>query len=356
MTATLYRIEHVSVTSQRDVLIYTFTLTGEQLLHLGFVERFGQEANGVNRKLDEAHALEIADAMLDEHTLWLDSIVGGLSDGWTYDADTHEFHVSANATLSIDDGQHRWHALSLLNETERRRLAFTCVATIGLDYERRLKVFRMQNCRKPIDRRLDLAQRHRIGEWDNDVHREAYELILKLNSAADSPLKGLILLTEEVKRPHEGRHRPYGVNANGLHRTLRTVLGKKSPLGALAADSRARFVFNLLRAAADQWKKEWRSEDHSLTTARGVNALLLLVVKSPNFRGALKDEFTPEGIRRALSRAKNFKWAKSGFKNLSEDTIVERLDRSMIERASSRVSRLDDVVVNGADTAESVNG
>lgn len=324
-------ISNVNTLTQREDTIYNFTLSAEKLLELCKVERFGIDPNGVNRKYDEAHALEISEAMLDPKIVWMEPILGDLTGcPWKFDAETRELTGSTDAGyISIDDGQHRFMALGVLNAAERAKLEFTIQVTMGLSYERRLKIFRMQKERKAIDSRLDLAQRHRLGEWKSRVDQEAYELLLKLNADTTSPLKGMVILEEQERRPHEGRHRPAGLNGKGLHSTLRSVMGGKSPLAALSPPERARVILDTIRLSAQMWPKEWKSDSHILTTARGINAILNLYVSSPNFRGALGDDFSQESICRALKYAETFKWAASGFKNVSVREIVSRLDQSI---------------------------
>jgi hypothetical protein len=323
-------ISNVIVHEQHGEKIYTFSLSADHVMSICRVERFGVDPEGVNRLLDEKHAFEIAEAFLDHSLTWLEPILGDLSgNGWVFDEEKKELRRNADDFISIDDGQHRWHALGLCNAMERQHLSFTVTVTKGLSFERRLKVFRMQSKRKPVDSRLDLAQRHRLDDWKHPQDREAYELVLHLNSDTTSPLRGMILLDEQEKRPHEGRHRPSGINAKGLHATLKTVIGGKSPLKALSVEKRREVILCLIRLAASVWSKEWKSDQHILTTARGVNAILQLVVTSPNFRGAIGDNFTQESLRRGLNLAKSFKWNAGLFKNVSVREIVSRLDQSI---------------------------
>jgi hypothetical protein len=327
---TYIEINNVNTLTQRDDTIYNFTLSAESLMEICRVERFGVDPNGVNRRYDENHAMDIATAMLNPTIVWMESILGDLTGGsWIYDPENRVLRGSEKGYISIDDGQHRFMALSVLNATERTKLEFTVQVTLGLSYERRLKIFRMQKERKVIDPRLDLAQRHRLGEWKTEGDREAYELLLKLNADTTSPLRGVIILEEQDKRPYEGRHRPIGINGKGLHSTLRSVMGGKSPLAALSSAERARVILDTIRLSAQIWLKEWKSDSFIITTARGMNALLNLYVSSPNFRGALGDDFSHESIERALRLAETFKWSASGFKNVGVREIVSRLDQSI---------------------------
>lgn len=322
-------IRGVNTLTQGDDVIYNFTCRARELIDLCRVERFGEDANGVNRKYDERHALKIADAMLDRSVLWPEPILGDMAGGWEFDARRRILTAPEGAYVSIDDGQHRFMALQVLNEAERDRLEFTVQVTIGLSYERRLRVFRRQGERKRIDARLDLAQRHRLGDWKQAVDGEAYELLLLLNSSTTSPLRGAILLDEQQKRPYEGRHRPVGINAKGLHSTLRSVLGGKSPLQALSQEQRTRVVCDMIQLAAETWPNAWNSDQHALTTARGINAVLGLLVSSPNFRGTIGDDFRRESLKVAMNHAKTFKWNTGALKNTGVREIINRLDQAI---------------------------
>lgn len=332
------KIPSVSVHQQRDVDIYTFALSAEQLLKLCRIERFGEVSEGVNRKYDEAHAKAISAAMADGKSLWLEPILGDLRPEWklrsgeliSYDEDDY---------ISVDDGQHRLAALRMLNPAERARLWLNVTATMNLPYVRRLEVFRQQTKRKPIDARLDLAQRYKLGDWKTQVEKEAYELVLKLNSEQSSPLRDKILLAEEIKRVYEGQHRPVGVNAKGLVVTLRTLVGGRSPLHVLSPDKRAQVVITMITVAADIWKKEWESERHILTTARGINAILALLVRSVNFAALIGKDFSQESIRNALQFADTFDWGKSKNKNDGVNRIVDRLDQAINRNVLKRHDR-----------------
>lgn len=319
----------VNLLTQKDHTVYTFVLSADELAAHGTVDRFGESSNGVNRKLDENHAFKIASAMVETNALMLDAICGDLQGNWK----VHNgmlIPVDESSKLSIDDGQHRWWAVTdLLNEQERKRWSFTIVATMGLDYETRLRIFRQQSKRKRIDAKLDLAQRHKLDDWKSDAERGAYQLLLQLNSDPDSPLKGMIILDETVKRSYEHQHRPEGINANGLWSSLRSAMGSGSPLFSLSIEKRVEVVRNMIRLASETWPNAWCSNQHILTTARGINGVLMLMVSSPEFRGVIGSDFTVESLRIGLEYAKRFKWHKDAHTNSGVKEITDGLNRTI---------------------------
>lgn len=318
---------------QRDIEVYTFMVSADELLNISRVERFGDSSDGVNRKYSDAHALEIAEAMLQPHTVMLDSICGDLKGDWTFERG--RLVAGEGAYISIDDGQHRRGACEVLNPEERARWSFPVVATKGLDYETRLKIFRQQKMRKHIDSRLDLAMRHRLDDWNTDAERQAYELVLKLNSDPASPLKGMIVLDEPVKRPYENKHREAGINAAGLWGSLKSVMSKGSPLFALSLEKRAEVALNMVFLASEVWEKAWMSDQHVLTTARGINSVLKLIVSGPNFRVKIGDDFRLESLRAALQLASRYNWTAKANRNRSQKEMVMLLDEA-IGRAHQR--------------------
>jgi hypothetical protein len=204
-----------------------------------------------------------------------------------------------------------------------------------MPYEERLRVFRQQGLRRRIDSRLDLAQRHRLSEWGSDSERAAYELILQLQADTNSPLCGQIILKETVKRPYEHRHRPEGINAAGLWATLKSVMSKSSPLHTLSLDKRAEVASNLIRVASETWPSAWGSTKHILTTARGINAILKLMVSGADFRGVIGDDFRIESLQRAFEYAKTFNWTRDRWKNAGVGEITDELNKA-IARGRSR--------------------
>lgn len=324
----------VNVMQQKEHKVYTFVMTADDLTRYARVDRFGDSSNGVNRKLNESHAMAIAISMTESQSLMLDAICGDLQGNWQL---RHGKLVPMNedAVLSIDDGQHRWYAVTeLLNPEERARWSFTIVATMGLDYATRLHIFRQQSKRRKIDAKLDLAQRWQLDEWKTDAEREAYRLLLELNSDPTSPLKGMIILDETTKRSYEHQHRPEGINASGLWRSLKSAMSKGSPLFTLSMEKRVEVVRNMIKLASETWSSAWESDNHILTTARGINAVLMMMVSSPEFRGVIGNDFRVESLRRGFQHAKRFRWNKEQHKHSDINEITRGLNRVI---ASSRL-------------------
>ncbi len=323
----------VITTEQQGTIVYTFVMTADQLLSHAKVERFGDSSDGVNRQYDENHALAIAQAMTEPNTLMQDAICGDLKGAW--EVRDGKLYGAEGCYLSIDDGQHRCAACQVLNPQERSKWSFTVIATMGLPYKQRLQVFRQQALRKPIDKRLDLAQRHTLDEWKSDAEREAYNLILQLNSDPNSPLKGMIVLEEKPKRPYEHQHRVAGINANGLWGSFKSVMSKGSPLYGLSLEKRSEVTRNIIAVAADTWPRAWSSKDHALTTSRGLNAVVKLIVSGPSFRAVIGEDFTIENLRRALGLGVKYNWLAKAHKNMTQAEITAALD-AVIGRAYQR--------------------
>lgn len=325
---------------QNDQNVYQFHLSASELALLGRVERFGETSDGVNRKLDEDHALEIYATMTSDdpklRAYMLESVLGDLKSTWRIEKNCL---VPANgAYLSLDDGQHRWWVCKeLLSDDERSEWTFPVTATMGLDYETRLRIFRQQGRRKVIDSKLDLAQRNALDDWKTPAEREAYNLMLDLNSASNSPLKGMIILGETVKRTYEHQHRPEGINANGLWKVLKRAMSQGSPLYSLSIEKRVEVTRNMIWLAAETWPNAWKSKNHILTTSRGLNAVILLLISSPEFRGAVGSDFTVESLRQAFAYAKKFRWDATTYRNMKPSEITEGLNRAI---ASARASSL----------------
>jgi hypothetical protein len=329
------------VIQQNGKDVYQFSLSAFDLAKLGQVDRFGEASDGVNRQLDERHALDIAQAMTSEdeatRAYMLEPILGDLKGGWRKE---NGFLIPVNgAYLSLDDGQHRWWVCKdLLTDEERAQWTFPVTATQGLDFNTRLRIFRQQGRRKKIDSKLDLAQRYTLDDWNTPAEREAYNLLLTLQSDPNSPLQGMIILGETIKRTYEHQHRPEGINANGVWRTFVRAMSKGSPIYPLSIEKRVEVVRNMIWLASETWPNAWKSNNHILTTARGINAVVLLLLKAPAFRGSVGDDFTVDSLRKAFGFAKKFRWDASTYRNYQPQEITEAINRAIeTARNSSQV-------------------
>lgn len=332
------RVQNVNVIEQKGHKIYFFALAALELLTLGRVEHYGQDEHGVNRALNQQHALEIAEAMVNPALLWLEPFLGDMRGSWVYDPERHELHIGDDAFFSIDDGQHRFHAVGLLNAAEQSRLTFTVTGTIGLSRSERLQLFRMQAQRRAIDARLDLAQRHELGEWERPLHAEAYRIVLALQNDDDSPIKGQIILSEQSRMAYKGRNRPVGINGKGLFNSVVQMINSRSPLHGLSPEKRLEVIKNMLRAAAEVWAKPWESETHMLKTARGVNSVLLLLVQSPSFGRAIGTDFSFDTLKTGLAYGSTFDWTAAKRRHDAVAKLVEALDNS-IQRGQTKATK-----------------
>ena len=98
-------IKNVVQSTQHGDKMYTFVLDAPKLLALCQIERFGEGTDGVERKLDENHALEIAAAMLDADVVWREPICGDLRGNWVFE--NGQLSYKDGAYISVDDAQHR---------------------------------------------------------------------------------------------------------------------------------------------------------------------------------------------------------------------------------------------------------
>lgn len=334
----MVRIAPVIPVRQHGEVHYSFALPVKTLLELGRIERFGEDPNGVQRKLNPKHMDRILDAMVhNAQALFLEPIIGNLEGEWRFEEGT--LIGEETGYLTIDDGGHRFEACrALLSSDEQYSWEFDIKATMGLPYERRLKIFRQQMLRRPIDSRLSLAQRKELNDWENPVQGEAYALCTELNTRPSSPLRGMIIMDEQIKRPYQGRHKPIGINVTGLMSTLQRVLGVNGPLVNISSARRAQLVIDFIAMAKEIWPREWGNKTYVLTSSRGISALLMLFTNSPNFRGAIGEDFRRDKVHQALALASSFNWAQSNHRSATVVQIVHRLDHSISRNRATRGS------------------
>lgn len=332
------KIGPVLVTRQPSVTLYTFTLDAATYQELCRVERFGESEGGVQRVFKEQRAWDIAEYMLQPDAMFAENPLGALEGDWRLEEGY--LHYGVGAYITLDDGQHRRGALELINPEEGNRWEFIITVTKGASYNQRLMAFMQQTKMQRIDARLLLAQQAELGQWSNPAQARAYALCKELAHDPRSPLKGLIIMGEQDKRPYEGRHRPVGINVKGLHLTFTSLMNPKSPLSKLSDEKQLEVIKNLIRAASHVWKHAWRSERHILTTARGINAVCKLVVGGRSFQAAVGVDFSYEHIAEIFGLASKFDWGAKKATNETERSIMDRLDTS-IGRALQRAQLAD---------------
>lgn len=333
-------INRVQLYTQRDMQYFVFPLSATELMKMGRVERFEaeEEKQGVNRRLNEAHAFEIATAMADKSipVVWEQPFRVHLEGGWEYQPKEGKFIAPDTAYLSLDDGQHRHRAFTLLVPQELVGLEFQVHAFTNLTIEQRIQMFRMKYMERPLDARLSLAMRNELGKWTTQVDKEAYELTLALQNDSESPLKGMILLTEGNRRPRE-EHGGGKINAQGLFATIRTILGNKSPISEIASsEGRKKVIFDMLGTTAIVWKSAWMSNRHILTTARGITAILQLFIMGAAFRGEVGKDFSPPMLKKVLGYGSSYDWGRVKHENWAWRKIAIAVDQS-IQRGSRKM-------------------
>jgi DGQHR domain-containing protein len=322
-----FRIEGVRVAHQQGVPLYSFVLTAAQLRQIGRVERFHETTQGVQRKLDTAHRDGIL-ASMRAGVLFMEPIAGDLVGRWEFREAEGVLIAYDGAYFSIDDGGHRYEAALLMDVEWAARYDFNIVVTNNLPLAQRMRLFRQQMRRKNISTPLVYAQQHRIGEWDNPRDAETYRMLVQLNGDANSPLFGLITLEEQV-----GRRSTQSINAMPLMSALQTLFARTSPLHDFSYAERLRVITTLLRAARELWPTEWAKEEgYILRTSKGIQALLLMMRHSSNFRGHVGDSYPDDKIVEALRRAGSFNWSSSHNKKRPLEELVKALDKSIGSR------------------------
>lgn len=329
------KIEDPFVFDQRGRTFYSFVLTADELLEYGRIERFQETEDGVQRASHDKHVEGIVTAMLRPEVLFAESIVVFLVGDWSYRQGA--LTGKPGSYMSIENGQHRWEALRNLAPEDRAQFEFPVTAMpLDLSYEQRLRIFLQQGWNKPIDARLQLAQRHVIGEWQSKRHEAAYQICLALNEDKDSPLQGQLIMLDSNERPYESDGQMLeGINVKGIYNALVKVLGSSSKLSLLELDDQTKVVKNFLRIASEEvWPHAWGSKKHVLSTARGINALLMLFTSSPEFRAAVGKNLREENLREVLMCLRQYSWTKPRHLNLHELLIVDRLN-NVLARANT---------------------
>lgn len=324
-------IEQIITSRQKDVEFYTFKLTAAQFVELCRVDRFGDHDFGVQRRFKEHRAWKMAEAASNnEHITFTEAPRGSLENGWKFQ--DGKLFFKKGAYISLDDGQHRCGMLHLLSLEERQKWEFMITCTQDVPYEVRLMAFLQQDKSERIDSRLKLSMRAQIGAWDNDNQKRAYELVVELSRDPRSPLKDLIILEETDTRPYEGKHRPAGINSTGLWLAFTSLMSRNSPLATLPPEKQLEVCKNMIRAAAMVWKRSWKNPDYALTTARGINGVLKLMISGRHFRLATNGVFTYEKLVEVFGHAARFDWSAKKCKGESEAQLCKRLDEYIGER------------------------
>jgi hypothetical protein len=322
---------------QGDFTTYNFPLSASRIVELGIISRLHDNKGGVQRNLDTDKSANIALAMENPETAWLEPLLVHMEPAGSW-----EFHEKAGTItyqdgfyLSIDDGQHRRYAMQTLMKPELERLGeLSITAAYGLTFEQRLRLFLQQGHRKQIAQAMKLEGRYRLNEWKRPVEKSAYELILKLNNYPKSPLfervqvvdtgkKTIILQPGEVAK----------VQATVLHSVLASSLGVRSVLNGANDVEKDDIVMRYIGIAASLWPEKWQNqEEYFLSTSRGVNILLGLLFKSNTMRMYFThtgNDYRDASLRSCLSLAKVFNWRHDKHKGKNDSLITTEIDHMM---------------------------
>lgn len=346
MTSQPIIITNVALMKQRHDSIYIFSLSASDLLKHGRIEHFFDNENGVQRQQRVRKVDGLLKAMSRPETIFVESIIVYLAGGeWTYSDST--LVGPEGGYLSVDDGQHRLAALRRLDKKQLKEWAFPVHAIdSSLDRERRIAMFLQQEYGAPLDARLRLSMRHHVGEWANDIERDAYEICLKLATDDDSVLKNSILIGELEYRPRENHGAVSDqINVKGLHTALVKAKQGNSPLNQLSVDDQAKVIKTYLRAISVTWKGSWNSSKQTLSTSRGIGALLMMFRMSPQFIAVVGVELTEAKFAEVLSYMKTYSWSIAATKNVAQAVQIAKLDET-IKRSIDRSTAQKAVIID----------
>lgn len=328
-------LRNVTEARQGNQVVYNFTLDAETWLRIGINLHFGEHPLGVNNDISLRHAKTIKDYMVgrpdatmtDNITLdlnWDDEV-----EGWVFDPveGTLTGTVEADAKKRLDgcfaindDGQHRFIACELLPGEERRQWQFAATATMRAPTKQRMERYRQQTRERRKDKRLLLSMDHARAEFKNRATELAYAAALALNTESRSPLAGKIFFDQ-------GKVPKNMINLMSLMPALRQVMGRNSMIYRLpSASEQVRVIVDFFAAAAQQWSTQWGRQGRVLGQNRGFITLLVFLAKGGRFHLALKDDYSPENLKRVLGFAGGFKWQSFVGPEHNYNTIAAALD------------------------------
>lgn len=355
-------IRNVTQMEQHGHLLYLFSLNGEELVQVARIDHFGIHPEGVNRKFDYQHSLELKGYMQTSGSRLFDPILGDLGGGWQYQPEEHVLVAREQTDLVIDDGQHRIAACQLLGPEERQSWMFIVTATMGLPYEERLKVFGQQGLRKKLDPRLTLQIADRTDTFRDEKTRETYRMLKRMNEDENSLLYDSLFLEERTPRAPkiesqdalalgqvEGlspalflrKSMSQKVNVMGLMGHLKRVLfSPYSPLREMGREAQYEAVCAVLEAAHQVWPKAWDDRGNNfLRRTHGLGALLEMVIIGTSFHVAVKEDWSMKNLKKVFSSIHSFNWSIRQFEKGKFPTILEIAET--LNRAIFQASKED---------------
>lgn len=244
-------VRAVRTTQGAGVYVYAFFIPGADLLRIAEISRLLRDGEGglqgFQRKEIRSHVQSIVDFLDQGPVLFPNAIILAISprarftqarggkpagDLKSSDAGTLRIPIPADGLKEawIVDGQQRSIALA---QAQNKSFPVPVVAFVSEDLSVRREQFILVNKARPLPPRLI---NELLPEVEGDLPRDLAprripsELVNSLNTAADSPFKGLI------KRPSDGSGEAGSPSAvitdTALIRVIRNSIG--SPLGALA--------------------------------------------------------------------------------------------------------------------------
>lgn len=355
------QIKNVVEMEQRGYKLFVFTLSGDKLLEIARIEQFGIDKEGVNRKFDYLHSKGLTEYMTQTGAHLFEPFLGDLTQDWQWTKGKGILFSKNGSYLSIDDGQHRVAALKLLSADEIVKWNFLVVATKDLPYKERLKIFNQQRLRKKIDPRLSLQIQDITDTFPDQVTKDAYKLIKRLNQDKESPLyqrffiqerdprgkipvRAMIKVKEIIpglqkfqsgKTAAERLRQPkaYLVNVVGLMNFVKVAISSRySPVQSINSEMQYRVIKDYLQAAKEAWPKAWDNPRECLLCRYHGLAALLNFLTYGIFKEEIKS-WQKDSYKKLLAYAIDFDWSYSQFKDQRMPSPKEIQDNLNIQIA-----------------------
>lgn len=352
-------------TSQADKAVYAFFIAGADLLKIAEISRVHRDTEGslqgFQRKGIRSHVQAITEFLDQGPVLFPNSIILAISPRAKFTAARGErpdgdVRVSEAGTLRIPlpidgsraawivDGQQRSIALS---QAKDKSFPVPVVAFASEELSVHREQFILVNKAKPLDPRLInelLPEVDAFFPRDLSARKIPSQLVNRLQSSADSPLRGLIRRVSE-----DAGHAV--VIDSALVKAIRVSIG--SALGALApyksaagapadVDSMYKVLVAFWSAARDAFPEAWGkpATESRLMHSAGIEAMSLLMDRIMS-RAAPGTDLKGHAFE-ALSRiAPHCRWTSGRWVELQRDwNEIQNLPRD-IKLLSGHLARLD---------------